>query len=152
MGVGYGLTDKQMLTLASQDDADRLVGLLCSAATQIGLKAHVWTPGNLPRLVNWMREQCQAHRAWMVCEDGALLGMLILKENEDGILYVVVAKAARRRGVGSILIRHVQQSRASLCAEARNEPSRRMLQRYGFQDTGKVSPSGHPLLSWRRCT
>ncbi len=140
-----------MLSLASQDDADRLVGLLCSAALQIGLKEHVCSPENLPRLVNWMREQCQAHRAWMVCEDGALLGMLILNENKDGILYVVVAKSARRRGVGSILIRHVQ-SRGSLYAEARNEPSRRMLQRCGFQDTGEVSPSGHPILSWRRCT
>jgi GNAT superfamily N-acetyltransferase len=133
-------------SLASQDDADRLVGLLCSDALQIGLKEHVCAPENLPRLVNWMREQCQAHRAWMVCEDGALLGMLILKEN--GILYVVVAKSARRRGVGSLLIRHVQSRASSLCAEARNEPSRLMLQRCGFQDTG-VSRSGHPILSWR---
>ena len=136
-------------SLASQDDANRLVDLLCSDALQIGLKAHVCTPGNLPRLVKWMRKQCQAHRAWMVCEDGALLGMLILKENEDGILYVVVAKSARRRGLGSILIRHVQSRVSSLCAEARNEPSRLMLQRCGFRDTGDTS-QGYPILSWRR--
>ena len=136
-------------SLASQDDANRLVDLLCSDALQIGLKEHVCTPENLPQLVNWMRKQCQAHRAWMVCEDGALLGMLILKENEDGILYVVVAKSARRRGLGSILIRHVQSRVSSLCAEARNEPSRLMLQRCGFRDTGDTS-QGYPILSWRR--
>ena len=136
--------------LASQDDADRLVGLLCSARLEIDLKEHVCSPENLPGLVNWMRKQCQAHRAWMVCEDGALLGMLILKENEDGILYVAVAKSARRRGVGSILIRHVQLRASSLCAEARNEPSRRMLQQCGFQDTGDKSQGYHPILSWRR--
>jgi ribosomal protein S18 acetylase RimI-like enzyme len=137
-------------SLASHDDADRLVGLLCSAALQIGLKEHVCTPENLPRLVNWMREQCQAHRAWMVCEDGALLGMLIFDENdEDRILYVAVAKSARRRGLGSILIRHVQSRVSSLCAEARNEPSRLMLQRCGFRDTGDTS-QGYPILSWRR--
>jgi GNAT superfamily N-acetyltransferase len=136
-------------SLASQDDADRLVGLLCSARLQIGLKEHVCSPENLPGLVNWMREQCQAHRAWIVCEDGGLVGMLILKENEDGILYVVVAKSARRRGVGSILICHVQSRASSLRAEARNGPSRRMLQRCGFQDTGDAS-QGHPILSWRR--
>jgi GNAT superfamily N-acetyltransferase len=144
-------TDKQMLSLASQDDADRLVGLLCSAALQIGLREHVCSPEYLPELVNWMRKQCQAHRAWMVCEDGALLGMLILNENEDGILYVVVVKSARRRGVGSILIRHVQSRASSLRAEARNEPSRRMLQQCGFQDTDEES-QGHPILSWRRYT
>ena len=136
-------------SLASQDDANRLVDLLCSDALQIGLKEHVCTPENLPQLVNWMRKQCQAHRAWMVCEDGALLGMLILKENEDGILYVVVAKSARRRGLGSILIRHVQSRVSSLCAEARNEPSLLMLQRCGFRDTGDTS-QGYPILSWRR--
>ena len=136
-------------SLASQDDANRLVDLLCSDALQIGLKEHVCSPENLPGLVNWMRKQCQAHRAWMVCEDGALLGMLILKENEDGILYVVVAKSARRRGLGSILIRHVQSRVSSLCAEARNEPSRLMLQRCGFRDTGDTS-QGYPILSWRR--
>ena len=136
-------------SLASQDDANRLVDLLCSDALQISLKEHVCTPENLPQLVNWMRKQCQAHRAWMVCEDGALLGMLILKENEDGILYVVVAKSARRRGLGSILIRHVQSRVSSLCAEARNEPSRLMLQRCGFRDTGDTS-QGYPILSWRR--
>jgi len=136
-------------SLASQDDADRLVSLLCSERLQIGLKEHVCTPENLPRLVNWVREQCQANRAWMVCEDGALLGMLILKENEDGILYVVVAKSARRRGVGSILIRHVQSRVSSLCAEARNEPSRLMLQQCGFRETGDTS-QGYPILSWRR--
>ena len=138
-----------VLSLASQDDADRLVDLLCSARLEIDLKEHVCSPENLPGLVKWMRKQCQAHRAWMVCEDGALLGMLILDENEDRILYVVVAKCAQRRGVGSILIRHVQSRASSLCADARNEPSRLMLQRCGFQDTGDTS-QGYPILSWRR--
>ena len=137
-------------SLASQDDADRLVDLLCSARLEIGLKEHVCSPEDLPRLVNWMRKQCQARRAWMVCEDGALLGMLIFDENDkDRILYVAVAKSARRRGVGSILIRHVQSRVSSLCAEARNEPSRLMLQRCGFRDTGDTS-QGYPILSWRR--
>jgi ribosomal protein S18 acetylase RimI-like enzyme len=143
-------TSKGTPSLASDDDAERLMRLLCSASQEIGLSEGVCSPEKLPQYVNWMRKECQARRVWMLCEDGALLGMLILDENEDRILYVVVANDARRRGLGSILIRHVQ-SRASLCAEARNEPSRRMLQRCGFQDTGKVSPSGHPILSWRRC-
>jgi hypothetical protein len=98
-------TSKRTPSLASEDDAERLMGLLCSASLEIGLTEGVCSAEKLPQYVNWMRKQCQARRAWMLCEDGALLG--------------------------------------------RNEPSRQMLLRCGFQDTGDAS-QGHPILSWRR--
>jgi ribosomal protein S18 acetylase RimI-like enzyme len=77
--------------------------------------------------------------------------MLILKENAAGILYVVVAESFWGRGLGSALTRHVQSlDIESLTAEARNDPSQRMLERCGFHLTDVVSSSGHPVLLWQR--
>jgi ribosomal protein S18 acetylase RimI-like enzyme len=137
--------------LASQDAAAQLVALLCSASREIGLKEHVCSPSKRPELLKWMKNQCKARRVWTLAEGATLVGMLILKENAAGILYVVVAESFRRRGLGPALIRHIQSLGAeSLSAEARNEDSRRMLERCAFRATREVSSSGHPILSWRR--
>lgn len=94
--------------LASQDAAAQLVALLCSASREIGLKEHVCSPSKRPELLKWMKNQCKARRVWTLAEGATLVGMLILKENAAGILYVVVAESFRRRGLGPALIRHIQ--------------------------------------------
>ena len=136
--------------LATENVAAELIALLCSAAREIGLKEHVSIPANRPELLKWMKAQCEARRVWTLADGSTLQGMLILKENGAGILYVVVAESFRGRGLGTTLTRHVQSlDIESLSAEARNDRSRRMLERCGFRLTGEVS-SGHPMLLWRR--
>jgi hypothetical protein len=75
--------------LATQDDAAQLVALLCFASREIGLKEHVCSPIKHPELLKWMKGQCEARRVWTLAEGSTLQGMLILKENAAGILYVV---------------------------------------------------------------
>lgn len=136
---------------ATQDTAAQLVAFLCSASREIGLREHVCSPDNRAELLKWMKRQCKAQRVWTLADGATLLGMAVLKENAAGILYVVVAESFRGRGLGSVLVRHVQSLGAdSLSAEVRNEDSRRMLERCAFHATREVSPSGHPILLWQR--
>jgi hypothetical protein len=89
--------------LATEDVAAELIALLCSAAREIGLKEHVCTPANRPELLKWMKAQCEARRVWTLADGSTLQGMLILKENGAGILYVVVAESFRVVGSESRL-------------------------------------------------
>jgi ribosomal protein S18 acetylase RimI-like enzyme len=144
------LTASESPKLATQDAAAELVAMLCSASREIGLKEHVCGPDKQPELLKWMKDQCEARRVWVLSDGAALLGMLILKENVAGILYLVVAESFRGRGLGPALVRHIQSLGAeSLSAEARNDRARRMLERCGFRTT-EVSLSGHPMLLWQR--
>jgi GNAT superfamily N-acetyltransferase len=147
------LTASELPKLATQDDAAQLVALLCSAQREIGLKEHVCSPNNHSAYLKWMKDECGARRVWTLAEGAILVGMVILKENAAGLLYVVVAESFRGRGLGPVLIRHIQSlGDESLSAEARNEGSRRMLERCAFRATNEVSPSGHPILLWQRST
>jgi ribosomal protein S18 acetylase RimI-like enzyme len=147
------LSASDLPKLATEDDAAQLVALLCSASREIGLKEHVCGPNKRPELLKWMKGECEARRVWTLAEGFTLQGMLILKENAAGILYVVVAESVRGRGLGPALIRYIQSLGAgSLSVEARNDRSRRMLERCAFHATGEVSPSGHPMLLWQRST
>jgi hypothetical protein len=140
---------KLLPKLATEDAAAELIALLCSASREIGLKEHVCSPVKRPELLKWMKAQCEARRVWTLAEGSTLQGMLILNENAAGILYVVVTESFWGRGIGTTLTRHVQSlDIGSLSAEARNDRSRRMLERCGFHLTGEVSPSGHPMLLW----
>jgi GNAT superfamily N-acetyltransferase len=97
-----------------------------------------------------MKGECDAQRIWTLTDGSTLQGMLILKASLLGILYVVVAERFRGRGVGPVLVSYVQSLRLGpLDAEARNDHSRRMLERCGFRPTGDFSSSGHPILLWQ---
>jgi ribosomal protein S18 acetylase RimI-like enzyme len=138
---------QELPKLATNDDAAELVDLLCSASREIGLREHVCSAEYRPELLRWMKEKCDAQRVWKLTDSLVLQGMLIL--NEKSILYVVVAESFRNRGVGSALLRHIQSLlRRPLNAEARNDHSRRMLERCGFRPTGELS-SGCPILLWQ---
>jgi ribosomal protein S18 acetylase RimI-like enzyme len=114
-------------------------------------KENLCRPENRPKILGWMKGECDAQRIWTLTDGSTLQGMLILKASLLGILYVVVAERFRGRGVGPALVRHVQSlGLGSLDAEARNDHSRRMLERCGFRPTGDSSPSGHPILLWQR--
>jgi GNAT superfamily N-acetyltransferase len=145
------LTAAKPPKLATADRAAKLVDLLCTASREIGLKEDLCRPENIVPLLSWMKAECDAQRVWTLTDGSALQGMLILKENLSGILYVVVAERFRGRGVGPALISHVQSlAVGSLDAEARNDRSRRMLKHCGFYPTGDFSFSGHPILLWQR--
>lgn len=130
--------------LASQTDADQLVTLLCSASSEIKLKQSVCSPDKRPALLDWMKRQCNARRVWMLTEAASVRAMLILEESL--ILYVVVAEP--HQGLGSALIHHVQTFSNALRAEARNDDSRRLLERCGFRDSGERSQYGCPMFYW----
>jgi ribosomal protein S18 acetylase RimI-like enzyme len=132
--------------LATKDEAMEVVDLLCSASREIGLREHVCSAENRPKLLKWMKDECDAQRVWTLRVTSTLQGMLILKEK--GILYVVVAEGFRGRGIGPGLIRHIQcRFGPPLDAEARNDRSQLMLERCGFRLTGELS-SGYPILLW----
>jgi ribosomal protein S18 acetylase RimI-like enzyme len=139
---------QELPKLATKDEAVELVDLLCSASREIGLKEHVCGAENRPKLLKWMKDECDARRVWTLTNGTTLQGMLILKESLSGILYVVVAECFRGRGVGYALLRHIQSLLGPLDAEARNDRSWRMLKRCGFHPTGDMSSSGHPILLW----
>jgi hypothetical protein len=125
-------------TLVTQSAATELVELLCSASQEIGLKEQVCNSDNRPELLEWMKRQCEARRVWTLYESSTLLGMLILG----------VAELSRCRRLGPILVRHIQSLGAeTLSAEARNDRSRRMLERCGFV-VGDSSPRGFPVMRW----
>lgn len=70
------------------------------------------------------------------------------KPDKLDILYVVVAESQKRKGAGagSALIRHAMklEGASSLEAEARNDASKRMLEKCGFHN------NGYPILTWTR--
>jgi hypothetical protein len=135
--------------LATKDDAAELIDLLCSASREIGLKGRVCRPENRSKLLKWMKGECEAQRVWTQTDGSTLQGMLILKESVSGILYVVVAECCRGRGIGHLLICHIQSRFGPpLDAEARNVRSQRMLERCGFRLTDESS-SGYPILLWQ---
>lgn len=82
--------------------------------------------------------------------------MLILAHDyrcSVSISYVVVAQHFRgQKTIGHTLVRHIQSQAdiVSICAEARNEYSERMLINCGFHRSGEDSVAGCPILIWER--
>ena len=128
--------------------------LLCSARDDIKLADRVCDPANWSAYLDYWRGACAAGRVRTVTNGSTLLGMVVLHPHHGSmmeILYVVVAKVAQGQGIGPLLIRHVQSldGVAAFRAEARNDRSRRMLERCGFAMTGEANGE-YPILVWQR--
>jgi hypothetical protein len=81
--------------------------------------------------------------------------LVILGRNPFNIIeeveYVVISENLRGQGIAASIVRNVQSLKCvhSLCAEARNERSRKMLLRCGFFETGETRLD-NPWMRWER--
>jgi hypothetical protein len=143
----------QRMTLqwARWDDASALVDLWCSARDEIGLAPHVCNEPNRIQNLKWMEKHC-LHKCVLIAKiDDALIGFLMF-DGTKTISYVVVSLLQRGKGVGPLLVREFLRSDnyQELKAEARNERSRRMLERCGFIHEGDYDlTKKYPILVWR---
>jgi ribosomal-protein-alanine N-acetyltransferase len=99
---------------------------------------------------HWSRNQyepCFAHRSILVAEEnGNISGFLCarLVANEWEVENIVVAEAARRRGIAHDLLEELMrransQEATAIWLEVResNHPARQLYEKYGFRETGK---------------
>jgi len=139
------------IELATQDRAQALSDLLCSAKREIELNEEFCSENKQPERLIWMRECCSSSRVWMIAERGSILALAVLNKDRSRIDYIVVAEAVRGHGLGPALIRHIQSldEIQTLKAEARNDRSRRMLERCGFCEA-EWQLLNYPELVWNR--
>jgi urease accessory protein UreE len=134
--------------LAAVHEVDSLKGLFCSAEREIGLKPEVCRSENDERLREWFQAKREADCIWTT--DGSN-SLLVLNRDLCGrpeeVLYVVVSRELRGHHIGTRLVAAVQSHSKSLIAEARNAPSRAMLEACGFENQSEER-SGFPLLRW----
>lgn len=140
--------------LGRRGDAEALAELLCSAAGEIGLEEPVCSAQKRDDLLNWIREKCYYSSVWTT--DGyealAILNRCARSKCICGIQYLVVRPECRRRGVGTAMVRHIQELTGvtSLIVEAQNQPAEEMLLRAGFA-IDKPTMRGCPIrMTWTR--
>jgi RimJ/RimL family protein N-acetyltransferase len=133
--------------LAEESDLRDIDALLCSAQKEIGLRESFCAPEKRGERLAWL---CKLHRndfLWVVRDDESLVGALILYKDRLGdmwVSYIVVAERMRGRGqIGPRLLQKAQTLSGFLKAEARNEYSRRLLEKHGFRWAGELS-----VLTW----
>lgn len=140
------------ITRAKRKDAATLLDLLCSARVEIELASRVCDEAHRDEYVAWAAKKCVRGSVLVASIAGKIVGFLMF----DGIQvieYVVIDKRLRRRGIGGELIRKflTEFGHAYLKAEARNQDSRRLLERYGFVHEGEYDHSAEfPVLFLRR--
>jgi GNAT superfamily N-acetyltransferase len=139
---------------ASGEAAEALFELWCSASAEIGLRDNISIPSNRQKYVDWMKTCCDDSLVWAICDNDTLMALAIVDAKKVALDYIVVAENARRQGYGSILIKHVQElsTVSILGAEARNDNSKRLLEKCGFTASGDFSPSNHPILTWTKAS
>ena|SRR5271169_761520 len=141
--------------LAKEHDLQDVDALLCSAQAAIALSENFCASEKRPKRLEWLRAKLEYDLLWIIRDGGGLTGALILEQDllarVAGIAYIVVAERMRgQRKIGPRLV-HKAQTLANagfLKAEVRNDNSRRLLERCGFQTQQGCSPSGHPILIW----
>jgi ribosomal protein S18 acetylase RimI-like enzyme len=142
---------------AGPADLAEIHAILFSAREAIGLNPTLFSAERRPAVDDWYRGKLDHGLLWIARQNGTLAGVLILEQDllcrVIGISYIAVAEHMRGRGeIGPRLVQHAQAlaSGGFLTAEARNDHSRRLLERCGFHAEGKFSASGHPILAWSR--
>jgi hypothetical protein len=144
----------QEVCFAKEDDIPEVDALLCSAQKPIGLSPTFCSSEKRLRRLEWLREKLAHDLLCVIFDPDGLAGAMVLDQDPFGrvewIGYIVVAERMRGQGkIGPRLVRQAQSlAQAELGAEARNDHSLRLLRTCGFRETGKLSPSGHPLLVW----
>jgi N-acetylglutamate synthase-like GNAT family acetyltransferase len=140
---------------AKESDIQDIDTLLCSAQEPIGLSQIFCSSEKRPKRLEWIQEKLTHKLLWIIRDGDGLGGVLILeqdlKERIVGIAYIVVAERMRgQKNIGPKLVEKAQTlaNIGPLRAEARNDYSRRLLVRCGFQATQDASSSGHPILVW----
>jgi RimJ/RimL family protein N-acetyltransferase len=143
----------QVTLLAKECDIQDIDTLLCSAQEAIGLKQTFCSSENRPKRLEWLEAKLKYDLLWVIRDGSGLVGVLILEQDPlarvDGIAYIVVAERMRRqRKIGPRLVQKAQTlaNGGFLKAEARNDNSRRLLEKCGFQWEQECSSSGHPIL------
>jgi ribosomal protein S18 acetylase RimI-like enzyme len=147
----------QEARLALESDLHDIDALLCSAQEPIGLSDNFCASERRPERLKWLNQGLADNLLWVIRDHDGLAGVLILWQDLDkrvvGIAYIVVAERMRgRRVVGPKLVERAKAvaHAGRLEAEARNDNSRRMLEKLGFQWRQECSPSGHQILVWER--
>jgi hypothetical protein len=146
------MSSQHLPRLATTDEIDALSRLFCSARREIRLAESVCSAEERERLMQWFRQKSEASSLWTTDGRNALV---ILARNPFAIIeevqYAVVSGNMRGQRIAPSIIQHVQSLECvrTLCAEARNESSRKMLLRCGFVETGETR-SDNPLLRWER--
>jgi ribosomal protein S18 acetylase RimI-like enzyme len=139
---------------ATDIDIPDIDALFCSEADSIGLTADFCADENRERRVTeYLGSRCESGSIWVVRDGEFLAGFMIMDRDLFGhfmgICYLVVARHVQgSRTVGPALVQKAQAMAGELAAEARNERSKRLLEKAGFGETGESSPSGHPKLRW----
>jgi ribosomal protein S18 acetylase RimI-like enzyme len=138
--------------LGRRDDAEVLTDLLCSARREIGLDDHVCSAEKRDDLVKWIREKCYYSSVWTTDEHEALavLNRCANTKSICGIRHIVVRSDSRRKGIGTAIVRHIQNlgGVTSLIVEAHNPASEKMLRGTGFVEN---SARGFPIrMNWSR--
>lgn len=147
----------QETCLPEERDIHEIDSLLCAAQSEIGLSSNFCANENRPKRLAWLQEEFAHNLLWVIRDDDGLAGVLILKQDllarVIGIAYIVVAARRRRqREIGPKLVQKAQELATGgfLKAEARNNGSRRLLERCGFEAGHEYSLSGHPILIWSK--
>lgn len=136
------------------NEAEEVFDLLCAARNEIKLSDRVYDCENRSAYIDLMQLWCAEGAVWEIREGLSLQAALVLRPHSSGgheILYVVAASDDRRRGMGSMLVRHIQARRFvhKLRGEARNDKSKSMLEKCGFVWNGETD-NGCPILQWPR--
>ena len=143
----------QEICLSTEHDFQDIDTLLCSA--QELLSQSFCASEKRSKRLEWLQEKLAHNLLWVVRDDDGLAGVLILEqdffERIMGIAYIVVTERMRgKKKIGPRLVQKAQTlaNTGFLRAEARNDYSRRLLEKCGFQAGHECSSSGHPILIW----
>lgn len=143
-------TGELVVRRASAADAAPLYEMWSAAHEEIGLASCCCDPTNRAEYIDWMTAACGAQDV-LVAENAEdeTLGFIMGNYSFGQIAYVVVAAPDRGRGVGTLLLTTFQHSATckELRGEARNERSRRLMVRCGFELAG-YTEQGFPVLIW----
>lgn len=128
----------------------------CAAIVRRWIEATPWLRNGPSRdtLEMLMREGFPIREAWIAEAEGATLGYLSLRPDEDHVVGLYAARPGR--GVGKALLDRVKTGRVRLQLDS-HEPNRaahRFYEREGFQvvERGRDGADGVPELrmEWRR--
>lgn len=140
---------------AVASDDEKIAALLCSAAKDINLAAHVCCAERRSDLVRTIQEWRTHNLVWVLGPAGAPISMITLEQDLlsriTGIAYLVVNETYRGHELGPSLIRHCQRLSGvkSLIAEARNPASERALQKCDFSRMSQEPQPKYPKYEWK---
>jgi RimJ/RimL family protein N-acetyltransferase len=142
--------------LALERDVERLDDLWMSGKEEIKLSAALTARDRTQWRIDWLGKKLERELIWIIRDHYGLAGMLVLDPDPAPLLWMEYIVAAKRwRGekvIGPALIAKAKSlsKMGLLAAEARNDHSRKLLERLGFEKDLEWPFPTADVFVWRR--